>query len=161
MDLVLTIVFSLSAILAVAGALATALLPAGPRGLVGLLAVAVGTAGVLVSLSAGFAAVVALVSLGAAALVLGREQAAAAGAAVDQRTLPAQIGAVAAGLLVLILVYVALRSTFAAAPFNGDGFGIAALGRALFGRDAMAMEAVGAMLLVALAFGAAALGRRP
>lgn len=161
MDLVLTIVFYLSAILAVAGALATALLPAGPRGRAGLLALAVGTAGVLVSLSAGFAALVALVCLGGTALVLGREAAPAAGASAGQRTLAAQIGAVAAGLLVLLLVYVALRGAFAAAPFTGDGFGFAALGRVLFGRDAMAMEAVGAMLLVALAFGAAALGRRP
>jgi NADH:ubiquinone oxidoreductase subunit 6 (subunit J) len=160
LDLVLTIVFYVSSILAVAGALATALLPAGVRGLAGLLAVAVGTAGVLVSLSAGFVALVALVCLGAAALLLGRQTTPVTDPSAAPRTLSAQIGAVAAGLLVLVLVYVALRGTYVAAPFTGDGFGISALGRAFFGRDALAMEAVGAMLLVALAFGAAALGRR-
>lgn len=157
MDLVLTIVFYLSAILAVAGALASVLLPTGPRRPLGLLAVAVGTAGVLVSLSAGFAALVALVCLGAAALLLGRDEV----HTPRPRGLPAQIGAVAAGLLVLVLVYVAVRGTFFAGRQGVDGFPLAAMGRVLFGRDALALEAVGAMLMVAVAFGAAALRRRP
>lgn len=159
MDLVLTIVFYLSSILAVAGALASALLPAGSYRPLGLLAVAVGTAGVLLGLSAGFAALIALVCLGGAALLLARSEAPDA-AARPPRGLPAQVGAVAAGLLVLVLVFVAVRGAFVAGQGGTDGFAMAALGRAFFGRDALAMEAVGAMLLVALAFGAAALRRR-
>ena len=57
MDVVLTILFSLCAILAVAGSLASVLLPAGAGRLLGLLGVAVGTAGVLATFSEGFAAV--------------------------------------------------------------------------------------------------------
>ena len=171
MDLVLTIVFFICAILAVAGALGASLVPDAPWRLLGLLAVAVGTAGVLVSLSAGFAALVALVCLGASAVLIGGT--AAGGAAGSPRLrfdvadagaalrLSAQIGAVAAAALLAILLVVAVAGSFVSGPHTGDAFGAAAVGRAFFGRDALAREAVGATLMAALAVGAAVRSRRP
>lgn len=157
MDVVLTIVFFLCAILAVAGAVGTALGPAAPWRLLGLLALAVGAAGVLASFSAGFAALVALVCLGASAVLLGPTDATTPRAS---GSLPAQVGAVAAALLLVILLVVALRGTFAGVAHAGPAFDAVALGRALFGRDALALEAVGAALTAALAVGALARSRR-
>jgi hypothetical protein len=160
-DVAVTIVFFLSAILAVAGAVGAALGPAASWRLVGLLALAVGAAGVLASLSAGFAAVVALVCLGASALLLGSTDASASGAGFrGPGALSAQVGAVAAALLLVILLVVALRGTFAAGGHAGSAFDAVALGRAFFGRDALALEAVGATLTAALAVGALARSRR-
>ncbi|HYW27772.1 MAG TPA: hypothetical protein VE953_26610 [Terriglobales bacterium] len=161
MDVALTIVFFLCAIVAVAGAVGAALVPAGPWRLMGLLALAVGAAGVLASLSAGYAAVVALVCLGASALLLGATDASApAGGLRGPGALPAQVGAAAAALLLVLLLVVALRGTFAAGGHAGSGFDAVALGRAFFGRDALALEAVGATLTAALAVGALARSRR-
>ena len=157
MDVVLTIVFFLCAILAVAGAVGAALGPAAQWRLVGLLALAVGVAGVLASFSAGFAALVALVCLGASAVLLGSTDASAPRA---QGALAAQVGGVAAALLLVILLVVALRGTFAGFPHAGPAFDAVALGRAFFGRDALALEAVGATLTAALAVGALARSRR-
>ena len=161
MDLVLTIVFFICAILAVAGAVGAALGPAASWRLLGLLALAVGTAGVLASLSAGFAALVALVCIGASAVLLGstdltplREGARWAAA------LPAQVGAVAAAALFVMLLVVAVRGTFAAGGHAGPEFDPVAIGRVFFGRDALALEAVGATLTAALAVGALARSRR-
>jgi NADH:ubiquinone oxidoreductase subunit 6 (subunit J) len=169
-DLVLTIVFFICAILAVAGALGASLVPDASWRLLGLLAMAVGTAGVLVSFSAGFAALVALVCLGASAVLIGgatvggvagaarlRFEATEVGGAIR---LSAQIGAVAAALLLAILLAVAVAGSFASGAHRGDGFGASAVGRVFFGRDALALEAVGAMLMAALAIGAAVRGRR-
>jgi len=156
-DVVLTIVFFLCAILAVAGAVGAALGQAAPWRLLGLLALAVGVAGVLASFSAGFAALIALVCLGASAVLLGPTDAAAPG---PQGRLAAQVGAVAAALLLVILLVVALRGTFAGVPHAGSVFDAVALGRAFFGRDALALEAVGATLTAALAVGALARSRR-
>jgi NADH:ubiquinone oxidoreductase subunit 6 (subunit J) len=160
-DLVLTIVFLICATLAVAGALGASIGPSASWRQLGLLAMVVGTAGVLASLSAGFAALVALVCLGASVLLVG------AGAAAPGRigrrsvpTVPAQAGAVAAALLLVVLLVVALRGTFAAGGGAGPGFDAAGVGRAFFGRDALSLEAVGATLTVALAAGAVTRGRR-
>jgi NADH:ubiquinone oxidoreductase subunit 6 (subunit J) len=160
-DVVLTIVFFLCAILAVAGAVGAALGPAAPWRLMGLLALAVGAAGVLASFSAGFAALVALVCLGASAVLLGSTEAAPVAAGLrGAAALPAQVGAVAAALLLAILLVVALGGTFAGGPHPGPAFDAVALGRAFFGRDALALEAVGATLTAALAVGALARSRR-
>lgn len=160
MDVVVTIVFFLCAILAVAGAVGAALGPAAPWRLFGLLAVAVGAAGVLASLSAGFAAVIALVCLGASALLLGSTDAAPAAGLRGPGAFSAQLGALAAALLLVILVVVALRGTFVEGGHAGSAFDAVALGRAFFGRDALALEAVGATLTAALAVGALARSRR-
>lgn len=69
MDLVLTIVFYGFAILAVVGALAAALSATASHRLLGLIGVAVGTAGVLISFSAWIVALPALIYLGASALL--------------------------------------------------------------------------------------------
>jgi NADH:ubiquinone oxidoreductase subunit 6 (subunit J) len=161
-DLVLTIVFFICAILAVAGALAASLGPAASWRLLGLLGLAVGTAGVLVSLWAGFAALVALVCLGASALLLGGVDAAPGRAEAPGRApLSGQVGAAAAALLLVLLLVVAVRGTFAAGGGPAQGFDPAAVGRALLGRDALALEAVGAALTAAFAVGALARSRRP
>ena len=166
MDVVLTIVFFLCAILAVAGAVGAAVGPAATWRLLGLLALAVGTAGVLASLSAGVAALIALVCLGASAVLLGSADAAASGAPRGpaaqpvQAGLSAQVGAVAAALLLALLLIVAFGGSFARGGSAGSAFDAVALGRLFFGRDAVALEAVGATLTAALAVGALARSRR-
>lgn len=161
MDLVLTIVFFICAILAVAGAVGASLAASAPWRLLGLLALALGTAGVLASFSAVIAAVIALVCLVASAMLLS-----GAGAVpvrvgdLRAAALPALLGAAAAALLLAVLLVVAVGGTFVAAGQTASGFDPGALGRAFFGRDALALEAVGAMLTAALAVGAAVRGRR-
>lgn len=161
MDLVLTIVFFICAILAVAGAVGASLAPATSWRLLGLLVLAVGTAGVLATFSAAVAAVIALVCLGGSAVLLG-----GAGAVpvrlgdLRAAALPAQLGAASAVLLLAVLLVVAFGGTFIAAGQTGSGFDPGALGRTFFGRDTLALEAVGAMLTAALAVGAAVRGRR-
>lgn len=161
MDLVLTIVFFICAILAVAGALGASLAPTASWRLLGLLAVAAGTAGVLVGLSAGFVALVALVCLGASALLVGGAGSGPLRPAVAGRAaLPGQVGAVAAALLLVVLLVVAVRGSFAAGAGAGGVFDVRALGHLFFGRDAMAMEAAAAALTAALAAGGLARSRR-
>jgi NADH:ubiquinone oxidoreductase subunit 6 (subunit J) len=171
LDVVLTIVFYGCAIVAVGGALAAALAPAPSGRLLGLLGVAVGAAGLLLSLEAGFAALLALVGLTAAAVLLGGGEARAERAAgpraglhrvaLPPADLPAQLGAVGAALLLVALLVIAFGGSFVSGAAGGGTFAAAAVGRALFGRDALATEAVGVSLLVALAVGALAWSRRP
>lgn len=114
MDLVLTIVLYIFAILAVGAAFAAALAPTASWRLVSLIGLAVGTAGVLISFSAWFVALVALISLGASApLIGGGEERLPA-----LRTLPLagpwpSVGGLAAGLLLVALVVVAGAGSFA------------------------------------------------
>jgi NADH:ubiquinone oxidoreductase subunit 6 (subunit J) len=167
LDLVLTLVFYGCAVVAVGGALVTALAPAPARSL-GTLAVAAGTAGLLAALSAGFAALVAFVCLGASAVLLGGHElrtvqagrlAGSVRASLTGADLPAQLGAAGAVLLLVVLLVIALGGVFA--PGGAEGaFAASAVGRALFGRDALAAEAVGAALLVALGVAAVTRGRR-
>src|SRR5216683_1567015 len=62
-----------------------------------------------------------------------------------------QLAAVGAAILLAALAYAAFRGDFAHVTFNGGFFGSAAVGRLLFARDALAAEAVGALVLAALA----------
>jgi len=116
----------------------------------------VGLAGIYISLGAGFAAIVALVCyLGCAALVAGpryRRIESVAG------PMWRQFGAIGAGALLLVLGFSAYRGTFVAAKPSGDGFGIADIGRLLFAHDALATDAIAALVLVSL-IGAAAVWR--
>ena len=161
MDLVLTIVFFICAILAVAGALGASLGPTASWRLLGLLAVAAGTAGVLASLWAGFAAVIALVCLGASAVLIGGTDAAAERPDASVRAaLTGQVGAAAAAALLVLLLVVAVRGSFAAGVGPGGAFDASALGRLFFGRDALALEAVAAALTAAFAAAAVAGSRR-
>jgi NADH:ubiquinone oxidoreductase subunit 6 (subunit J) len=140
--------FFLSAAVSVAGGLFVAFLPDRSRRGMSMGAVAIGVAGMYVSLSAGFAAVVALVCYGACALVL-------AGSAyrVVEPAIGAwwrQLGALGAAVLLAALAYAAYRGDFAFDNYFGGPFGSAALGRLLFAHDALAVEAVAVLVLVAL-----------
>jgi NADH:ubiquinone oxidoreductase subunit 6 (subunit J) len=152
-DVLLTIAFYVCAGLALAGALGSALLAsASSLRMLALLGVAVGTAGVLAALSAGFAALVTLVCLGTCAVLLGLRPAGASGAMgpIRDASWLAQLGAVAAAALFLTLAYVALRGDFVRGSYPGGWFGASFLGRLLFARDAIALQAVGLALLVGL-----------
>src|SRR5207245_26150 len=111
--------------------------------------VGAGLAGLYASLSAGFAALLALVCyLGAAWLIASpryRSIEGVAGAAWRQ------VGAVGAAGLLAVLAYSAFRGDFVHAVYYGGEFGATALSRLVFGRDAMATEAVAALVLVVLA----------
>jgi len=105
--------------------------------------------------TAGFAAVVTLVAVGASALLLlGLPPATrAAGGEEQPAGIAQQLGAALAGAVLLVLLYVAFNGHyFGGATFTGQ-FNAAALGRLLAGRDALALEAVAAALLVAGAVG--------
>src|SRR6266849_6572771 len=106
-------------------------------------------AGIYLSLSAGFAAVVALVCyLGCAALLAGRQYRSLEGVVGPMWR---QLGAVGAAALLALLAYAAFRGDFVNATFYGGSFDVAAIGRLLFERDALATEAAAALVLVALA----------
>ncbi len=123
---------------------------AGPRGMraLALLISGAGVAGVYASLSAGFVALIVLASFAGSALLLARPdyRTVMGGAAQVWR----QLAAVGAAILLAALAYAAFRGDFAHVTFNGGFFGSAAVGRLLFARDALAAEAVGALVLAAL-----------
>ena len=154
MDSLHAIGFYVSSGVSVAGALGVALLPRRDQRGVGMGVVGLGLAGLYVSLSAGFVAVLALVCyLGAAWLL----------AAPQYRSLESvtsatwrQIGAVAAAGLLALLAYAAFRGDFVHAVYFGGEFGATALSRVVFAHDALATEAIAALVLVALAGATAA-----
>jgi len=57
-----------------------------------------------------------------------------------------------------VIIYAAFRGDFVTAKFFGGAFGVSAIGRLLFAHDALATEAVAALVLVSLA-GATAVWR--
>ena len=148
MDSLHAIGFYVSAAISIGGGLLVAFLPGrGQRGL----AVAVfglGIAGLYATLSADFAGLVALVCYAGCALLI----AAPRYRVVDSPVGFAwrQAGAVAAAGLFALLAYAAFRGDFVHAAFKGGEFGTAAIGQVLFSHDALATEAVGALVLVAL-----------
>ena len=156
MDSLHAIGFYVSAAISLGGGLMVAFLPARPlRGL----AVAVsglGIVGLYASLSADFAGLVALVCYAGCALLIAAPQYGAVDA--PGGALWRQVGAIAAGGLFAILAYAAFRGDFVHAAFKGGEFGTAAIGQVLFSHDALATEAVGALVLVALV-GASAVWR--
>ena len=148
MDSLHAIGFYASSALALAGGVVVVF--AGGRGLraVALLISGAGVAGVYASLSAGFAALVVLGSFAGSALLLARPdyRAVAGGAHHVWR----QLAAVGTAILLAALAYAAFRGDFAHVTFNGGFFGSAGVGRLLLVRDALATEAVGALVLAAL-----------
>jgi NADH:ubiquinone oxidoreductase subunit 6 (subunit J) len=155
LDALHSILFYVFAAIAWGGGLAGALLrPRSWRG-IALAVLAVGVAGLLADLSASFAAGVAAVSLLACAVLCGSPLPRARVDAQATR-LTTQLGGIAAALLLAVLVYAILRSSFNSGSYPGGEVGTAALGRLLFGHDALAVEAAGAMLLAAMAGAAAA-----
>ena len=148
MDSLHAIGFYLSATLSVAGGLSVAFLPGRARRGLSLAVVAIGVTGIYLSLSAGFAAVVALVCYGACGLLLAGPAYRVVEANIGARW--RQLGAVAAAALVASLAYAAYRGGFHHATYFGGQLGSAALGRRFFAHDALASEAVAALVLVAL-----------
>ena len=140
--------FYASSAVALGGALLVALLPGrGPRALA-LFVAGIGVAGVDLSLSAGFTAGVVLLTFAGCAALLARH---------DYRSFDfvtsgvvRQLGAVGAALLLAALAYAAYRGNFAHVTFNGGALGTAAVGRLLFEHDALATEAIGVLVVIAL-----------
>jgi NADH:ubiquinone oxidoreductase subunit 6 (subunit J) len=156
MDSLHAIGFYASSGISLAGGLGVALLNRRDQRGAALGVAGVGLAGLYLSLSAGFAAAVALLCyLGCAALLAGPQYRSVASVVPP---LWRQVGAAGAALLLALLVYSAFRGGFASATFFGGAFGTAAIGRLLFAHDAMATEAVAALVFVALA-GATAVWR--
>jgi len=157
MDSLHAIGFYVSAALAGAGGLFLAFSDSRQRRGIALALVGLGVAGIDLALSAGFAALVVLICYAGCALLVMRpdyrflEQAAGG--------LWRQAGAVGAALLLAALAYAAFRGNFAHATFHGGLFGSVSVGRLLFAHDALATEAIGALVLVALV-GASAAWRR-
>jgi NADH:ubiquinone oxidoreductase subunit 6 (subunit J) len=154
MDSLHAIGFYVSAAISVAGGLSVAFLSDRVRRGMALGAVAIGVAGIYLSLSAGFAALVALACYGGCAVLL---------AGPAYRVVEAniggtwrQLGAVGAGALLLALAYAAYFGHFHQSSYFGGDFGTAAIGRRLFAHDALATESVAALVLVALVGAAAA-----
>jgi NADH:ubiquinone oxidoreductase subunit 6 (subunit J) len=148
MDSLHAIGFYVSAALSVAGGLSVAFLPNRSRRGVALAVAAIGAAGVYLSLSAGFAAIVALACYGGCALLLAGTTYRGVESAVGGHW--RQVGAVGAALLIAVLAYAAFRGSFAHATYFGGPVGSAALGVQLFTHDALATEAVAALVLAAL-----------
>jgi hypothetical protein len=148
MDSLHAIGFYVSATVLVGAALLVALLPArAPRGLA-MAGVGVGLAGLDFALSAGLTGTVALVCYAAIAwIVAGKHYRAVE---VDTGALWRQVAAVAAAGILALGAYSALRGAFLHATYYGGALGGAAVGRLLFAHDALATDAVGALVLVAL-----------
>jgi NADH:ubiquinone oxidoreductase subunit 6 (subunit J) len=157
MDSLHAIGFYVSAALAGLGGILLAFLHGHARRGAALALTGLGLAGIYTSLSAGFAAIAVLVCYAAAALVLARPD----HRTVEQVTggLWRQVGALGAAVLLGVLTYAAFRGTFAHATFYGGAFGSVSVARLLFAHDALATEAVGGLVLIALV-GAAAAWRR-
>ncbi|HEV2033299.1 MAG TPA: NADH-quinone oxidoreductase subunit J [Candidatus Dormibacteraeota bacterium] len=148
MDSLHAIGFYVSAALSVAGGLSVAFLPDRSRRALALGASGIGVAGIYASLSAAFAGVIALVCFaGCAALLAGPGY-----RIVELHSSGRwrQAGALAAAALFALLAYSAFRGHFANATFLGGSIAAAPVGRLLFTHDALAAEAVGALILVAL-----------
>jgi NADH:ubiquinone oxidoreductase subunit 6 (subunit J) len=148
MDSLHAIGFYVSAAISIGGGLTVAFLPGrGTRGLA-LALCGLGIAGLYASLSADFAGLVVLVCYAGCALLI---------AAPRYRVVDApvgfawrQVGAVAAAALFAVLAYAAFRGDFVSATYRGGEIGTAAIGRVLFTHDALAAEAISALVLVAL-----------
>jgi NADH:ubiquinone oxidoreductase subunit 6 (subunit J) len=154
MDSLHAIGFYASAALCLAGGLSVAFLAGRSNRGLALGATAVGVAGIYLSLSAGFAALISLICYGACAWLLAAPRYRIVEPAVGARW--RQAGAVAAAALMVLLAYAAFRGDFRSATYFGGAFGTASLGRVFFAHDALATEAVAALVLVALIGGAVA-----
>ena len=148
MDSLHAIGFYVSSGVLLIGGLGVALLPGRDVRGASLAVVGVALAGLYVSLSAGFAALVTLICyLTCAALVAGPRYRAVE---VVVGPLWRQLGAIAAGGLLLVLLYAVFRGDFVSAKFFGGVFGASAIGRLLFAHDAVATEAVAVLVLASL-----------
>lgn len=154
MDSLHAIGFYVSATLSVGGALFVAFLPGRETRALAMAAAGLGLAGVALSLSAGFAAAVILICYIAISLLVAGPQYRSIDPGVEVAW--RQIGGLGAAGLLVLLAYAAYRGDFAQTRFYGGTFGTSSVARLLFAHDAMATEAVGALILVSLVGAAAA-----
>jgi NADH:ubiquinone oxidoreductase subunit 6 (subunit J) len=148
MDSLHAIGFYVSAAISVGGGLMVAFLPGrGARGLA-LAVSGLGIVGLYAALSADFAGLVALVCYAGCALVIAGPRYRVVDSPVGFAW--RQAGAVGAAALFALLAYAAYRGDFVSATYRGGEIGTAAIGRVLFVHDALATEAVGALVLIAL-----------
>ncbi|HEX2648064.1 MAG TPA: hypothetical protein VHO95_12625 [Candidatus Dormibacteraeota bacterium] len=149
MDSLHAIGFYVSAGISVAGALGVALLPSRSSRGSSMLVVGLGLTGTYLVLSAGLAAAFALLCYAGAAVLIASPRY----RSIDTVITPTwrQLGAVGAAGLLALIAYAAFRSPFAHASFYGGPFGTASIGRLFFEHDALAVEAVIALVLVAIA----------
>jgi hypothetical protein len=148
MDSLHAIGFYASATLSMGSALFVAFLPAREMRGLAMAVTGIGLAGIALALSAGFAATVVLVCYVAIAVILSGPQYRSFEPVVHGAW--RQLGGVGAAGMLALLVYAAFRGDFVHATFYGGAFGTSSVGRLLFAHDAMATEAVGALILVAL-----------
>ena len=161
MDTLHSVLFYAFAALTVGGGLGTSLLGGRARAL-GVAAVGVGLTGLYADLDAGYAALVTLVAVGASALLLiGLAGPRFAGADLEPAGLARQLGAALAGIVFLVLAYVAFRGRYAVGTASIGVVNAAAVGRLLLGREALAVEVLAAALLVAVAAGGMVARARP
>ena len=148
MDALHSLLFYVSAAIALAGALAASLLD-GRRQAYALSAFGLGLALLYGDLSAGFAGLVALICyLCVAALLLG-------GPALEvPERAPSwvwQLAGVLAAIAFAVLAYAAFRGRYQPGAWSGGSFGAAAVGRLLLTHDALATLAVTAALFAGTA----------
>ena len=156
MDSLHAIGFYVSSGVSLAGGLGVALLPSRDQRGVSLGLLGLGLGGIYLTLSAGLAAIVALVCYAGCAAMFASPQYRRLEAVVSGTW--RQVGGIAAGVLLAILAYSAFKGDFVHASFYGGAFGAASLGRVFFAHDAVATEALAAIVFAALA-GAAAVWR--
>ena len=148
MDDLHAIGFYVSAALTVGAALATAFVRTRRGRGTSLGVLGIGLAALYTALSAAFAGVVALVCYAAIALLVMRPD--YRSVEVNVASWWRQAGGIGAAVLLAILAYSAYRESFAIATYYGGAVNTVAMGRALFTHDALATEAVAAIVLVAL-----------
>ena len=154
MDSLHAIGFYVSSGVLLGGGLGVALLPLRVQRGLAMGVVGLGLGGVYLTLSAGFAAAVALVCYaGCAVLIAGQQYRSYATVAGPVWR---QLGALGAAALLALYAYSAFHGDFVNGSFFGGTIGAVSVGRLLFAHDALATEAVAALILVALAGGAAA-----
>ena len=149
MDTLRSALFYFFAAVMIAGALLAALAPSRRLRAVGVGLTGVGLAALCADLSAGFTGLICLISyMTMASLLAGRATINGAREAVAGRV--QHLGALAAALLFVALAYAAFRGAFHSAGYPGGEFGAAAVGRLLLGREALAVEALVALLSAGL-----------
>lgn len=148
MDSLHAIGFYVSAALSVTGGLVLAFVRSRDRQGIALAIAGLGVGGIYFSLSAGYAGVVTVVCFAGCAVLLARHDYRALEQAAAGRW--RQLGAIGAAGLFVALAYSAYRGRFVHGIMGGGAFDVGIVGNALLAHDALATEAVGALVLVAL-----------
>jgi hypothetical protein len=148
MDSLHAIGFYASAALSIGGGLLFAFLTGRTGRGLAMAVAGLGIAGAYASLSAGFAGLVALVCYAGCAVILAGPRYRSVESTVG--SVWRQLAAVGSAGLFAVLAYAAFRGDFAQAVFRLGAFDTVAVGRLLLAHDAMATEAVAALVMVSL-----------